>query len=391
MAARVDWRRWIGPLWVAGLAAPVGVLAGVSPKFAIGAAVGIAFLLLISSDLATGVVLFTGISFFETVPRFRQCEPDEVRGPAARAGLVGHRGGPTRSTTRLPPRVPENQRDADHVPGLERVELRLVRAPCSAFDALSRLALNAILILIVFTAVRNERDVWRIFWAFIIGASFATIIGVLKGAGPTPYGEAARIASSSDDANGLAALLVASLALALGLSVVARRKPALRTVAFGAAALSLAGIVLTVSRSGLISLAVASVAAVVFAGRWRPRVLVISGMVIFSAVFYFAFLAPQTARDRVTDQRRGRSRARGHLEGRLANGRGPSRPRRRSRELHHLVDPLSADPARAVAPLRLHRGHPEGRPQRLPTGMGGDRRNRVGPVSRGDPRAVGQQ
>ena len=84
-------------------------------------------------------------------------------------------------------------------------------------------------------------------------------------------------------------------ALATGLALISRRSPALRTVAFGAAALSLAGIVLTVSRSGLIALFVAALAAVVFAGRWRPRVLVISGLVIASAVFYFAFLAPETA------------------------------------------------------------------------------------------------
>ena len=177
--------------------------------------------------------------------------------------------------------------------------------PAAAFDALSRLALNAILFLIVFTAIRTERDVMRVFWAFIIGASLATIVGVLTGSGPTPYGEAARISSGSDNANELAAVLVASTALATGLALISRRSPALRTVAFGAAVLSLAGIVLTVSRSGLIALFVAALAAVVFAGRWRPRVLVISGLVIASAVFYFAFLAPETARQRVTTSQEG--------------------------------------------------------------------------------------
>ena len=52
---------------VAGLAAPVGLLAGVKPEFAIAAAVAIALLLVIASDLAIGVALFTGLSFFETI------------------------------------------------------------------------------------------------------------------------------------------------------------------------------------------------------------------------------------------------------------------------------------------------------------------------------------
>jgi O-antigen ligase len=136
----------------------------------------------------------------------------------------------------------------------------------------------------------------------------ATIAGVATGSGPTPYGEAARISGGADNSNELAAVLVASVALASGLALVTRRSPVLRSIAFGAAALSLAGIVLTVSRSGLIALAVAAMAAVVFAGRWRPRVLAFSALVLASAVFYFAFLAPETARERVTTSEGGHGR-----------------------------------------------------------------------------------
>ena len=79
--------------------------------------------------------------------------------------------------------------------------------------------MNAILFLIVFTAIQKERDVLRVFWSFIAGASLATVIAVLTGSGPTPYGEAARIASSSDNSNELAAVLVAGAALAIGLAL----------------------------------------------------------------------------------------------------------------------------------------------------------------------------
>jgi O-antigen ligase len=297
------------PLTMAGLAALLGLLAGVAPEYAIAAAVAIALLILIASDLAIGVTLFTGISFFETIPGLGGTSVTKLVGlllALAWLGNIATRPDAKRDFLRVYPRISAVLLIFLAWNGLS---FTWSEHPAAAFDALSRLALNAILFLIVFTAIRTERDVIRVFWAFIIGASLATIVGVLTGSGPTPYGEAARISTTSDNANELASVLVASTALAMGLALISRRSPALRTVAFGAAVLSLAGIVLTVSRSGLIALFVAALAAVVFAGRWRPRVLVISGLVIASAVFYFAFLAPETARERViTSQQGGHSR-----------------------------------------------------------------------------------
>jgi O-antigen ligase len=305
MAVRIDWPSWMWPLTMAGLAALLGLLAGVAPEYAIAAAVAIALLILIASDLAIGVMLFAGISFFETIPGLGGTSVTKLVGlllALAWLGTIATKPDAKRDFLRVYPRISGVLLIFLAWNGLS---FAWSEHPAAAFDALSRLVLNAILFLIVFTAIRTERDVIRVFWAFIIGASLATIVGVLTGSGPTPYGEAARISTSSDNANELASVLVASTALAMGLALISRRSPALRTVAFGAAALSLAGIVLTVSRSGLIALFVAALAAVVFAGRWRPRVFAISGLVIASAVFYFAFLAPQTARERVTTSQEG--------------------------------------------------------------------------------------
>lgn len=290
---------------VAGFAALLGLVAGIAPEIAIGLAVAIAFLVLISSDLATGVMLFAAISFFETVPGLGGTSLTKFVGlllALAWAATLATRPDAKTDFLRVYPRISGVLLAFLAWNGLS---FAWSEHPAAAFDALSRLALNAILFLIVFTAIRSERDVVRVFWAFIIGASVAVMVGVATGSGPTPYGEAARISGGANDSNELAAVLVASSALAAGLAFVARRKPALRTVAFGACALSLAGIVLTVSRSGLIALGVAVVAAVIFAGRWRPRVLAMSAMVVFSAVFYFAFLAPETARERVTTSEEG--------------------------------------------------------------------------------------
>src|SRR6185437_11394459 len=280
MAVRADWPRWSWPLVVAGLAAPVGLLAGLKPEFAIAAAVAIAFLWLIASDLAIGVTLFTGISFFETIGGLGSTSFTKLVGlllALAWLGTIATRPDVQRDFLRVHPRISGTLIIFLAWNGLSYA---WAEHPAAALDALSRYALNAVLVLIVFTAIRKERDVVRVFWAFVIGASLALIIGVATGAGPTPYGEAARISSSSNDSNELAAVLVAGLALATGLALVARRKPALRTVAFGASALTLAGIILTVSRSGLIALFVAVIAAIIFAGRWRPRVVVLSALVV---------------------------------------------------------------------------------------------------------------
>jgi O-antigen ligase len=282
---------------VAGVAALFGLLAGVAPEIAIGAAIAIGLLLVIASDLPTGVVLFTGLSFFETIGGASAVKLVGLLLALAWVGTVATQPDAKRDFLRVHPRISGALLIFLAWNGLS---YSWSEDPSAALDALSRFGLNAILFFIVFTAIRTERDVLRVFWAFIAGASVATMLAVLTGSGPSAYGEAARISSSSDNSNELAAVLVASAALATGLALVSRRSPALRAVAFGAATISLAGIVLTVSRSGLIALFVAVIAAIFLAGRWRPRVLALSGLVVASAVIYFAFFAPTAARERVT-------------------------------------------------------------------------------------------
>ena len=93
MAARMDWTRWTWPLALALVAMPVGVLAGYKPELAILFAFGLAFLLIVFADLANGVVLFTLIIFFETIPwRIGKPHQGGRRPPGAR--LVGDPGDP---------------------------------------------------------------------------------------------------------------------------------------------------------------------------------------------------------------------------------------------------------------------------------------------------------
>ena len=65
MAARIDPARWYWALAVAALACLVGLLAGRDPTLAIAVSIGLGFLLLTVADLLVGVTIFTVASFLE--------------------------------------------------------------------------------------------------------------------------------------------------------------------------------------------------------------------------------------------------------------------------------------------------------------------------------------
>ena len=87
-----------------------------------------------------------------------------------------------------------------------------------------------------------------------------------------------------------------------------RRSPALRVVAIGGASLCLVAIGLTVSRGGLLALAVAFIAAVIFGGRWRGIIAVIGVVVGLCGYYYFTVFAPPEARERMEQANLGDAR-----------------------------------------------------------------------------------
>lgn len=284
------------------LAAPVGLLAGLRPELAIIAALGFGFVLIVFANLTTGLVVFTFLTFFELIPGTEGL----AFGFTKLAGLILALGWLASLAAKSDARIDLLRAH----PGLTAILILFLawvgisfiwaENPAATFEAFYRLALNAILFLIVYTAVRTPEDAVKVFAAFVIGATALLLYGMATGASSTPYGEAARLSSEAENANELASTLVASLALALGLAFVARRSPVMRLVWLGAAALAMLGIVLTVSRSGLLALGVAIVAAILLSGRYRPKVAVVGVLLGIVAVTYFAVLAPPAARERVT-------------------------------------------------------------------------------------------
>jgi O-antigen ligase len=65
---------------------------------------------------------------------------------------------------------------------------------------------------------------------------------------------------------------------------------------------------LTLSRGGLVALGASLLAAIVIAGRWRGRVIVLTLLALIGCVTYFAAFAPLEARQRVTTVQGGTGR-----------------------------------------------------------------------------------
>jgi O-antigen ligase len=82
--------------------------------------------------------------------------------------------------------------------------------------------------------------------------------------------------------------------------VAATKTPPARAFAAFCAFTCAAGVILSLSRGGLIAMAVALLAAVFFGGRWRALAAVVLVVTAVGTVSYFAFLAPAAQRERIT-------------------------------------------------------------------------------------------
>lgn len=304
MALRVAPDQWGVPLVLAGAAAMIGMLAGVDPALALGGSLALAFLLLALADLSLALAVFTSLTFFELVPALggSSLSLTKIAGGVLALGWVAA----------LLSR-PESDRDflrANPLAGalllgfLAWVGLSFFWAndQNAVLEGWYRFALNAVLILIVFTAVQTRDQAIRVCAAFALGAAAVALYGIFSGSGLTgPAGQSERISGLGEDPNELAATLVAAIVVAGGLTFILKRRPGLKLLLVGGIVVSLAGIFLTVSREGLVALFVAAATAVVLSGRFRGRATTAAVALSLAAIGYFAFAAPEADRVRVTD------------------------------------------------------------------------------------------
>ncbi len=292
--------RWGLSASLSAAAAAVGLMAGIDPRFAIAAALSFGFVLLVLGDLYVGLILFTLLTFIAQVPT--------VAGPglsfAKIAGLLLAISWVATLATRQDAR---SDFMSAH-PGLTYVVVLFLSWSAvsqlwaedsgQALTSFSRLALNAVLFLIIFTAVRTPKQAIGFVGAFVAGATLNALYGVLFA--PSDPATASRLSSSITNPNELASILVAALVLSFGLAAALKDQPLARVAALSAGALCTAGIFLTGSRGGLVSLAVALAAFLVVGARWRGRLLIVVAAVALAGVGYFNYVASSETRAHVS-------------------------------------------------------------------------------------------
>ena len=293
----------------AATAAFVGLLAGLDPKLAIGAALGFAFVLVAFTSLAAGLTVFTMLGFLEfALPSGATLSLSKA------AGLLLALAWLARVATR---HSEETFFDAHPLAsyvlfaflGWGLLSISWSETTSGTLGDLSRYFLNMTVIVIAFTALRERRYVYWIFGAWIVGAAIAAVYGLLTKPSVAPD-EAYRLSSSVGNANVLATVLVAGLVLALAGGIAARHSPAIRAAAWSTAVLALFSSFFTGSRSGAIAFGVVIVASVLFAGRkWRGRVFLAAAATAVIAVMSFFAFAPEAIKQRVTQTAPGQVQA----------------------------------------------------------------------------------
>jgi O-antigen ligase len=300
-------------LWYVGMAASavlMGIAAGYNPKYAIAGAFALAFVAIVMVDVTLGLCAFTFLSFLELllVTDDKSFSFLKVAGFLLMISWLAHISTRRDKSESFVSEHPQFTFVLVAFLGWAMVSASWAEVPGQALDTSSRYFQNMILFLIVYTAIRKREHAIWVSWAWLAGATFATVPAMLN---PPTYEDdlTVRISGTIGDPNELAALLVAGVVFAGVLTAITRDRPPLRLAAGGAVVLFLLGIFYTVSRGGLLALGVALITACFIAGRWRGRALVVAGLGISIVVIYFASFAGLDARDRVTTVQGGTGRS----------------------------------------------------------------------------------
>ncbi|MGI9100645.1 MAG: O-antigen ligase family protein [Solirubrobacteraceae bacterium] len=286
---------------LAGLAVGLGVLAGLNPEAAVAASLGCVFVAAVLSNLLAGVYLFGLVAFLEVLPG--------LGGGVSFAKFAGALLAVSWLATLTSRREMGDEFPARHPTAtwvgalfLAWATLSLLWAPevGTGLEALTRYALNLLLVVILFSAIRTRRHVLVLIAILVGGALLSGAYGLLVAHAGTVGEGSARLGGAGVDANFLAALLVAALVLAATLASLDEVARSGRLVAGLCVVLAAAGVAATVSRSGLVSLAVVLLAGLALAGRGRRLgMLALAVVAVASFTAYFTAVAPREDLNRI--------------------------------------------------------------------------------------------
>lgn len=274
-------------------AAGTGVLAGASPKYAIEAVLALAFILLAVKHFTLATAIFVVSTFFGL-----SGSAQKGIGFILIVVALGSLALSRRSTPNF---------FADHTPmtvlilgflAWAALGVTWATSPGIVVSSLARYVPNFLVFFVLYAAVRYRRDARLLVASFALGSAVAAVSAIVLPA--QSYAGVVRAGGFFGDPNDLAAVLVAGLALSAAVSRWRSITSFEQAIATVAGALCLVGILLAVSRGGLIALGFTLIAGASLAGRWRPFLALATLVVAVVVVGYFVALAPQSARDRLS-------------------------------------------------------------------------------------------
>jgi O-antigen ligase len=279
-----------------------GVVSVLSPLLVVIFVCGVFYVVVSVRNLAAGLVLFTLLTFFESIPSLSSSGVTFSR----LGGVVLAGAWILRLASRRPP--PMLFRDHPFVAYVLIVLVGWAFASASwasdsgvalsdAFQYLQEM----LLVFVVYSAIDTPRRLRWIIWAFIAGTTFSALIGLAGATPPDRTGlvPGSRLSGGIGDPNHLAALLVPAIVFAaFALAVV--RAPLGRWVLVACTVICALALFRTESRGGILASGFVLVAAVLLSGPVRLRALVgISATAAFG-LFYFTAVAPPQAFARIT-------------------------------------------------------------------------------------------
>ena len=263
-------RAWIARATFLLIALVVGIVVGRNPPVGVGLALAIVFVLVVVWDLAFGVCAFLLLAFLDVVSRNADLSLTKVAGAllaAAWVAAMATRGESRRSFLSAQPWLVVVLVVFLAWSGLSAI---WAEDPAAAFRSTVRFALNAMLIPIVFWAVRDRRHVLWIVAVFIVGAQLSVVWGMSHHQVTVGRpGQVGRLSGATVEANALATLLIVCMVFAGALVLALRRAPLARALAGAAALAAMAAFFATFSRAGIVALAAVILAGIVYGGRWR--------------------------------------------------------------------------------------------------------------------------
>jgi O-antigen ligase len=286
-------RAQIAPATFLLIAIAVGVVVGRNPLVGVGFALAIVFVLVVIWDLAFGVCAFLLLAFVDVVSRNTDLSVTKAAGALLAAGwaaTMATRGGTRRSFLSAQPWLVVVLVVFLAWSGLSAI---WAQDPAAAFRSTVRFALNAMLVPIVFWAVRDRRHVLWIIAVFIVGAQLSVLWGMSHHQVTIGRpGQVGRLSGATVEANALATMLIVCTVFAGALVLALRSAPLARALAAAAAFAAMAAFFATFSRGGIVALAVVILAGIVYGGRWRSAFVALALVV---AVVGFVYVNEATS------------------------------------------------------------------------------------------------